>query len=100
MSRTVGSRQTVRVLNVGCWPETDVPIALAHVSFEGEERKWRGLAAMSLDDPEPTSAELKFRAAASFQPVCYRLSEARGTDPRQGPDVRHETRTDDTACER
>ena len=33
------------------WPQTDVPIALAHVCFEGEERKWRGLAAMSLNDP-------------------------------------------------
>jgi hypothetical protein len=28
-----------------------MPIALAHVCFEGEERKWRGLAAMSLNDP-------------------------------------------------
>jgi hypothetical protein len=27
---------------------------------------------------------LKFRAAASFQPLCYRLSEARGTDPEGG----------------
>jgi hypothetical protein len=26
------------------------PIPLAHVSFEGGERKWRGLAAMSLND--------------------------------------------------
>jgi hypothetical protein len=30
---------------------TDVPIALAHVCFAGEGRKWRGLAAMSLSDP-------------------------------------------------
>jgi hypothetical protein len=28
-----------------------MPIALAHVCFEGEERKWRGLAAMSQFDP-------------------------------------------------
>ena len=32
--------------------QTDVPIALARVCFEGEERKWRGLAAMSLSDPK------------------------------------------------
>jgi hypothetical protein len=31
-----------------------VPIALAHVCFEGEERKWRGLAAMSQFDPQQT----------------------------------------------
>ena len=36
---------------VAFWPYTDVPIALAHVCSEGEERKWRGLAAMSLNDP-------------------------------------------------
>jgi len=33
-----------------------VPIALAHVCFEGEERKWRGLAAMSQFDPSATLA--------------------------------------------
>ena len=32
----------------GCGTKTDVPIALANVCFEGEERKWRGLAAMPL----------------------------------------------------
>jgi hypothetical protein len=33
-----------------------VPIALARVCFEGEERKWRGLAAMSQFDPQATLA--------------------------------------------
>ena len=28
-----------------------LPIALARARFDGEERKWRGLAAMSLNDP-------------------------------------------------
>ena len=36
---------------VHTWPLTDMPIALAHVRFEGEERKWRGLAALSQFDP-------------------------------------------------
>ena len=34
--------------HISTLPLTDVPIALPHVCFEGEERKWRGLAAMSL----------------------------------------------------
>ena len=37
-----------------------MPIALARVCFEGEERKWRGLAAMSQFDPE----------RKSYSPVC------------------------------
>jgi hypothetical protein len=35
-------------------PSTDVPIASALVCFEGEQRKWRGLAAMSQFDPSET----------------------------------------------
>ena len=31
-----------------------MPIALAHVCFWGEERKWRGLDARSLNDPNRT----------------------------------------------
>ena len=35
------------------WPLTDVPIAFANVCFR-EERKWRGLAAVSEFDPTRT----------------------------------------------
>ena len=41
-----------------------MPIALAHVCFEGEERKWRELAAMSLSDPKRSFDGVSFQCLA------------------------------------
>jgi hypothetical protein len=54
MGRAVFGKTVVHVYDAAA-DEADVPIVLAHVCFEGEERKWRGLAAMSLSDPTRTS---------------------------------------------
>jgi hypothetical protein len=53
MGRAVFGKTVVHVYDAAA-DEADVPIVLAHVCFEGEERKWRGLAAMSLNGPKLT----------------------------------------------
>ena len=47
---TISLKRSTQNLRLSTSSPADYPI------FEGEERKWRGLAAMSQFDPEPTRA--------------------------------------------
>ncbi len=50
MRRSIQATRLAVSTECPLWPSTDVPIALANVRFEGADRKWRGLTAMSQFD--------------------------------------------------